>query len=676
MSSERVDGAKAEEREEPTADVSEEETEQGADGEGTPDPEDRAQESESTTEGQNDDGPLEDDAEDSSEDADKAEEDGEAEENEREEDESDGEAEAAAGGEEDKGTARPIRIRYYGCSDVGLVREHNEDNFIVGDLTGGKRGLENDEPAELVLGKRGAIFSVCDGMGGAAAGEVASQMAVDTLWEFLSGMDEAKDRDQFARRIVSAVTEAGNRIYAAAKMDRTRRGMGTTSTLAGLMDKVLFIGQVGDSRAYLLRKGKLNLITKDQSLVNQLIEAGQLTEEEAEAFEHSNIILQALGTTEEVTVDLTFLELRRGDRLMLCSDGLSGLVHQDLIEDVLSNVGDLTEASAKLIEMANAGGGHDNITVVCADFDGEGLDEPEEMALAVYQQYPLPPGDEEEKESLAPRSMRMKQGGPKPGADVKRPPSSEGAEQAAKATSAVGPFGWGTIIVVLLLVVFALLATLMSSGGESEEDSEAVTGTESHPLEQGSDLASVRVRVDADGELRVDQRPMGKFEAGEERVVEVAPGARTFELHGEGGVIASIVVSVDVDAPNKVVLSMPIGEVEFEEPEFEEPVEEPVEEVTPSPPAKETPTQATPPPQREPTPERTSPPEEPQEGDQAPSGEQPTEVQGRTTTEPVERSGTSMVPTTMVETRRSGQSDEAEPPSGTEQVPAQPSPQN
>ncbi|MCA9603032.1 MAG: protein phosphatase 2C domain-containing protein, partial [Myxococcales bacterium] len=254
-----------------------------------------------------------------------------------------------------------ISVRYFGATDVGLVREHNEDNFIVADLAARVRGIEADTPREVSVEGLGVLLAVCDGMGGAAAGEVASQMAVDTVYDVLTSWEPTKDRDVFARRLVRAVEEAGTRIYSAAKMDRTRRGMGTTSTVAGLMDKVLFVGQVGDSRAYLRRGDSVVLITKDQSLVNQLIEAGQLTEEEAEAFEHSNIILQALGTTEDVQVDLTFIELRQGDRLMLCSDGLSGLVHPELIADVLKGTPDLVQCAKKLIDMANAGGGHDNI---------------------------------------------------------------------------------------------------------------------------------------------------------------------------------------------------------------------------------------------------------------------------------------------------------------------------
>ncbi|MCK6593068.1 MAG: protein phosphatase 2C domain-containing protein, partial [Polyangiaceae bacterium] len=172
----------------------------------------------------------------------------------------------------------------------------------------------------------------------------------------------------------------------------TRRGMGTTSTIAALMDDHLFVGQVGDSRAYILRGERLVQVTRDQSLVNQLIEAGQLTEEEAETFEHNNIILQALGTADTVQVDLTYVPLRSGDTLMLCSDGLSGMIRNDEIREVLRSTDEPVEACKLLTERANQAGGHDNITVVVAKFEGAGLKEPtpSDIEALRYAKYELP----------------------------------------------------------------------------------------------------------------------------------------------------------------------------------------------------------------------------------------------------------------------------------------------
>jgi len=286
-----------------------------------------------------------------------------------------------------------VSIKLFARTDVGQVREHNEDNFLVADLSKRVRGLQ-EENRVVAVGKNGNVLAVCDGMGGAAAGEVASQLAVDILYEKLTedvAPDQQLTRNELARRLVRAVEAAGLRIFEAAKSDRTRRGMGTTVTAAALVDEYLFLAQVGDSRAYILRDGALVQVTRDQSLVNQLIEAGQLTEEEAETFEHNNIILQALGTAETVQVDLTYAELRRGDILMLCSDGLSGMVRNDEIREVLKSTTDPLEACKTLTERANAAGGHDNITVIVAQFDGEGLKPlaPEGEPLK-YRKYALP----------------------------------------------------------------------------------------------------------------------------------------------------------------------------------------------------------------------------------------------------------------------------------------------
>jgi len=226
-------------------------------------------------------------------------------------------------------------------------------------------------------------------MGGAAAGEVASQLAVDIIYEKLSEGPPPKDHDELARRLVHAVEEAGVRIFNEARADRTRRGMGTTATVAALMDERLFVAQVGDSRAYVLREGKLVQISRDQSLVNQLIEAGQLTEEEAETFEHNNIILQALGTAESVQVDLTYVDLREGDTLMLCSDGLSGMIRTEEIREVLCTHSDPLAACKELTDRANNAGGHDNITVIVAKFD-KGLPKLKSDDVLAYQKYALP----------------------------------------------------------------------------------------------------------------------------------------------------------------------------------------------------------------------------------------------------------------------------------------------
>ncbi|MEM9694086.1 MAG: protein phosphatase 2C domain-containing protein [Myxococcota bacterium] len=299
----------------------------------------------------------------------------------------------AEGGDDPSEESGPpiIDVVLFGQTDVGQVREHNEDNLLIADLSAKSR-FEETEQTEMRVGEGGLLLAVCDGMGGAAAGEVASQLAADIVYHQMAASAGHCRRDQLALDLVRALEVAGARILDESNSNRARRGMGTTATVAALVDDHLLLGQVGDSRAYILRRGRLVQVTRDQSLVNQLIEAGQLTEEEAENFEHSNIILQALGTAETVQVDLTFVELRAGDSLMMCSDGLSGMIRDGEIRDTMSVLESPAEMARVLIEEANEAGGHDNITVIVARFDGEGLSPPtdEEVETLRYAKYALP----------------------------------------------------------------------------------------------------------------------------------------------------------------------------------------------------------------------------------------------------------------------------------------------
>ena len=212
--------------------------------------------------------------------------------------------------------------------------------------------------------------------------------------------------------------------------------MGTTVTAAALVDDHLFFAQVGDSRGYLLRDGKLVQLTRDQSLVNQLIEAGQLTEEEAETFEHNNIILQALGTADTVQVDLTYCELRRGDVLLLCSDGLSGMVRFDDIREVLRTTPEPIDACKLLTERANQAGGHDNITVVVAQSDGEGVKPlaPDAEPLK-YRKYTLP---EEPADATEPHLRRPDLAAPSPAALAAMHGGGSSAPQGLSSTMVFG----------------------------------------------------------------------------------------------------------------------------------------------------------------------------------------------------------------------------------------------
>jgi PPM family protein phosphatase len=167
--------------------------------------------------------------------------------------------------------------------------------------------------------------------------------------------------------------------------------MGTTVTAAGIFGSELYLTQIGDSRAYLVRGVDAIQLTKDQSLMQRLVDAGELTEDEAEQSERRNIILQALGPDPRVKVDLTHQSIRRGDVLILCSDGLSGLVRRDEFAILARRHADPPELCAALIDLANARGGPDNITVVAARFDGSGLAEPNGAEVVGYRAYSMPP---------------------------------------------------------------------------------------------------------------------------------------------------------------------------------------------------------------------------------------------------------------------------------------------
>lgn len=275
--------------------------------------------------------------------------------------------------------SREVIVSVFGQTDIGRSRKHNEDAFLVADLTTMHATVQPDLRSHT-LGTRGALFMVADGMGGAAAGEIASAMATEVV---LSDLDSSwcraaeSDPETFARALCLATEAANARIHTFATEHREHRGMGTTATIAGLLGDTLYLCQIGDSRAYLVRGGVARQITKDQSLVQQLVEAGKLTAEEAEVYERRNIILQALGPEPVVHVDRTSQQLRRGDTLVLCSDGMSGQMRATDIARIVDENPDLAATCRNLIALANENGGPDNITVIAARFEGSGLMAPE-----------------------------------------------------------------------------------------------------------------------------------------------------------------------------------------------------------------------------------------------------------------------------------------------------------
>ena len=282
-----------------------------------------------------------------------------------------------------------VSVHVFAKTDVGRTREHNEDTFLVADLTEMNASL-HPEVRTHKPGKRGSLFMVADGMGGAAAGEIASAMATDAvLKEIEKRWRQAphEDSETFARALKAAAESANSKIHRYAAEHPENRGMGTTATIAGFLGDTLYLVQVGDSRAYLVRDGTARQITKDQSLMQRLVEAGELTPEEAEVSERRNIILQALGPEPLVKVDLTHQQVRRNDVLVLCSDGLSGQMRADDIARIVTGTDDLEIACRRMIDLANENGGPDNITVVVVRFDGDGLEIAQSAESVGHQVY-------------------------------------------------------------------------------------------------------------------------------------------------------------------------------------------------------------------------------------------------------------------------------------------------
>jgi protein phosphatase len=252
-----------------------------------------------------------------------------------------------------------MRLNVAGSTDVGLKRTQNEDAFLL---------LPEEQ-----------LYCVADGMGGHASGEVASRLAVEEMAEFfrMTGRDdeatwpwrEDPGRRRDENRVLTGVKLANLRIFERASSDERLRGMGTTLVCAHFERGAgaVVIGHVGDSRAYLWRGGTVRQLTEDHSLLNDYLKARRLTPEEVESFPHKNVIVRALGMKDTVEVDLVRLALQEGDVVLLCCDGLSGMVSdQQLGELIRQHLGDLKAAAQALVDAANVAGGVDNITCVLA----------------------------------------------------------------------------------------------------------------------------------------------------------------------------------------------------------------------------------------------------------------------------------------------------------------------
>src|SRR5215831_11588114 len=292
-------------------------------------------------------------------------------------------------------------VELHAKTDVGRVRRGNEDNFLLLDLTAGRTWSGSDgadspqDMGELTLGSQGLVLVVSDGMGGALAGDVASRMAIEAVRDVLLGKNNDGNGCEPESSLVDclrhATLEANRNIHYKSLEDSRCSGMGATLTGAAIKNDKLDLIQVGDSRAYVMRGRQIRLATKDQSLVQQLVDVGQISEAEAETHMFRNVILQALGAQNELTPATARIQLRDGDMLLLCSDGLSGKLRNEDIRQIVAEAGSLDAACSALVAEANNRGGEDNITVVLARFTGDDLRDPNDDRITVE----LPPLDED-----------------------------------------------------------------------------------------------------------------------------------------------------------------------------------------------------------------------------------------------------------------------------------------
>jgi protein phosphatase len=275
-------------------------------------------------------------------------------------------------------------LDYAAITHPGKVRKNNEDAYLLSALDG-EEPIINGPSQSLIVGDSGLLVAVADGMGGAAAGEVASREGLAAVSLFLFGhwgcLAPSRAREaELIKAMETAVEKASDAVLRYSDDDRTARGMGSTLTAIVVWNGCAYLAQIGDSRAYLLRRGMLHQITVDQTLVNDLVAQGALTQEQARTHPQRNMITQALGSPQPLQVVLSRLTLRRGDRLLCCSDGLHGEVADSVIQNVL-NQGLSPKLSLELlVNEALAHGGRDNITGILLSLNDPCLPLPPERA--------------------------------------------------------------------------------------------------------------------------------------------------------------------------------------------------------------------------------------------------------------------------------------------------------
>lgn len=279
-------------------------------------------------------------------------------------------------------------VEVHATSHIGRVRKGNEDNYLLLDADKSIFRVASENSNEIKIhsekfeiGEGGLVLAVSDGMGGALAGEVASKMTVETIGKHL--LESKKIQGvSLIERLYEATLYANHVIHTEQRTRSEYSGMGATLTGVSITSDAVDIVQIGDSRAYLVRNAQIYQLTKDQSLVQQLVDAKQIKPEEAETHIMKNVILQALGAQSEVYPVVVRLYPQRGDILLLCSDGLSNKLRaNDLLRVILDNLDDLKNACFTLVKEANERGGEDNITAVLARLTGSDLPEPIEEEI-------------------------------------------------------------------------------------------------------------------------------------------------------------------------------------------------------------------------------------------------------------------------------------------------------
>ena len=319
-----------------------------------------------------------------------------------------------------------MRLVFGAATDVGRVRDRNDDGYLIDESIG--------------------LFALADGMGGHRSGDVASATALETLRAAVGSGNPVRE----------AIEDANRAVYAKALTDSSLSGMGTTLTAGTLVSGgTLLIGHVGDSRAYLLRDGSLSQITTDHSHVEELVRGGKITEDEAAVHPMRSVITRAIGIEDDVDVDMYPVELHVGDRVLLCSDGLTDMLHESAIEAELRREPDVSRAATHLVDEANRAGGVDNITVVV-------------IGVADEEQRDSAPDDDSSAAVAAPASE------PAPAREPEPRPEADGADdrdaREARGTRSGRTRRWGRVALWVIPVILILVVAVGAVGWYARKD--------------------------------------------------------------------------------------------------------------------------------------------------------------------------------------------------------------